>query len=308
LPDYFGLATTKFITIFTSSGNTGVPGITTASMTPVLYRDGVSANAASSMASVGKGIYSLFVSNAENSADHVDLVVIVSATAADGFLSWDNSHDVVDAGSASAGTANSITLANTTRYSNTNGPAQCVIEILEGSASPDTRLITAYASATRVATVADSWSSAEPGTTSRYQIRRHVLTNQAFPSNFASQLIAADGRQEVNIIEVASVSASIEQFIISNASVSAAVKVALDNASATMAAAVWNVSGTEPTVPITWSSANRGQMQDWAAMRDTNRHTQSSTEMEVLSSAGAVVASASTNLTSSSANRDQFLG
>ena len=80
-----------------------------------------------------------------------------------------------------------------------------------------------------------------------------------------------------------------------------------DLSQANVATAVWNASATEPTGPIAWGSANRGQITDWVGARNTNRHHQSSTETEIYSSAGAVIASASVALTSTSANVDQWL-
>lgn len=72
--------------------------------------------------------------------------------------------------------------------------------------------------------------------------------------------------------------------------------------------AVWNRGGTEPTVPIAWGSANRGQIMDWLGARSLNKHVQTASDIEILSSAGAVIASASVGNNSTSATRAQFVG
>jgi len=343
-PDYYGIATDKYIQIWNSAGTDTVAGIATASMSPVLYRDGVSANATNSMASVGNGLYRVTITAAENKSNHVDLRVLVSATAANGFASWDNDHSYVEYGSASAGTATTITLANTTRVSADDALNNSVIEVIDGSCAMQTRLITDYVTATRVATVAESWTGGEvPGTSTRYRIRRNVLTTQGFPSNFEALRIPADGRPEVNVIEVASASVSIDQFLNSQASISAAVDGALDaynfsasvnkcldnfNFSASIDKCLdnYNFSAsidrcldnynvfsssniTEPSDAPEWGSGiSQNTALGWLVALNLNRMTQSSTETELYTSAGAVLASASVNLTSSSANRDMWTG
>ena len=77
------------VPIFTSSGLDTVAGIATASMTPIFYSP-ASANATNSLFSAGGGLYGLSVEDADNTGQHMILKVIVSATAANGFVSWTN--------------------------------------------------------------------------------------------------------------------------------------------------------------------------------------------------------------------------
>lgn len=78
--------------------------------------------------------------------------------------------------------------------------------------------------------------------------------------------------------------------------------------SAIVGPAVWSEPGTEPASAPEWASVNRGQGFDWLLARSLNRHSQTATEIQIFTSAGAAIASASAGNNSTSAVRDQFLG
>ena len=78
--------------------------------------------------------------------------------------------------------------------------------------------------------------------------------------------------------------------------------------SAVVSNAVWNHLFTEPVTAVQWQSARVHEGFGWLLARSLNRHSQTATTIEIYSSAGTVIASASVSNNSVSATRDQFLG
>lgn len=78
--------------------------------------------------------------------------------------------------------------------------------------------------------------------------------------------------------------------------------------SAVVGPAVWNRSGSEPVSAPEWTSVNRGQLVDWMGARAVNRHDQTATKIEIFTSAGAAIASASAGDDGVTARRDRFSG
>ena len=78
--------------------------------------------------------------------------------------------------------------------------------------------------------------------------------------------------------------------------------------SAVVGPAVWGVTAVEPGSAPEWTNASRGRMADWMAARAVNRHDQTATKLEIFTSAGAAIASASAGDDGTTARRDRFIG
>lgn len=65
---------------------------------------------------------------------------------------------------------------------------------------------------------------------------------------------------------------------------------------------------TEPSSAPAWTSVNVGQAMGWLLARHLNRHDQTTTAIEIYTSGGTAIASASAGVASNIARRDQFLG
>lgn len=296
MPNYFANPHTIYIPIWNSAGTGLVAGITTASMSATIFRDdgaGVAASAAPF--SAGGGWYGLRVDGAENSADHMRCYLLVSASAANGFVEWDNTHDVVVWGTAQNGSAAGVTLPAGFRGSGTSSLyVGSLLELLEGPGAGQTRVIATMTSGGGI--VVSSAFVATPNGTTIVQVRR----------------------QDQDVVDIeALVSAALSTYGVPNsAQVSAVVAGALSNydvptsadVSTIVRVAAWTQSMTEPASAPDWASVNRGQGLAWLLARGANRHDQTGTKMLIYNSAGTEIASASVGDDGSTAKREQFLG